>query len=129
MPLLRRADKNILQPLPHLFRPQRVADRNNHRDPQVGEADMNGNEYYNDETIAPGLTGAEVRESARRQFIASVAVAVVIALGAGLTVLAPASQPYAEAAARKVAVVQQPSFVAPPGQRLAAMKQSAIELP
>jgi hypothetical protein len=90
---------------------------------------MNGNEYYSDETIAPGLTGAEVRESARRQFIASVAVAIVIALGAGLMVLAPVSQPNAEATARKVAIVQQPSFVAPPGQRLAAMKQSAIELP
>jgi hypothetical protein len=90
---------------------------------------MNQIEYYDDEAIAPGLTGAEVRESAKRQFVASVAVAVVIALGAGLTLLAPAAQPYAEATARKVAIVQQPSFVTPAGQRLAAMKQAAIELP
>jgi hypothetical protein len=90
---------------------------------------MNRIDYYDDEAIAPGLTGAEVRESARRQFVASVAVAVVIALGAGLTLLLPASQPYADATAHKVAIVQQPSFVTPAGQRLAAMKQSSVELP
>ena len=90
---------------------------------------MNRIEFYDDEAIAPGLTSAEVRESAKRQFVASVAVAVVIALGAGLTVLAPASRPYAETSAHKMAVAQQPSFVTPPGQRLAGIKQSSVELP
>jgi hypothetical protein len=76
-----------------------------------------------------GLSMDEVRSTARRQFVASVFVGIVIAVAAAFMALRPAHQDFAGAAPQKYAGVQQPSFATPAGQRLAGLRQPAIELP
>jgi hypothetical protein len=90
---------------------------------------MSANEYIDDEAIASGLSGAEIQAVAKRQLVASVAVAVVIALGAGLTAFMPAARDHAEVAAHRVAVVQQPRSAPAPDQHFASARQHEIELP
>lgn len=90
---------------------------------------MNSANYFDEEPIGSGLTAAEIQETARRQFVASIAVAVIIAVGAGLAALMPASHHYAEAAPHRLALVQQPTFATPPAQRVASARQHEIELP
>ncbi|MGO8799857.1 MAG: hypothetical protein ACLQE9_01140 [Roseiarcus sp.] len=91
---------------------------------------MSSAQVFDDEPIASGLTGAEVQETARRQLVASIAVAVVILIGAGLAALTPASpRRDAEAAPHRLASVQQPTFATPPAQRVASVRPHEIELP
>jgi hypothetical protein len=92
---------------------------------------MNATENFDDEAIAGGLSSAEIQAVARRQLVASIAVAVVIALGVGLAALMPASHASndAEAAPHRLALVQQPTFATPLSARLASAKQREIELP
>jgi len=80
------------------------------------------------EAIAAGLSAAEVQSTARRQFVASIAVAIVIALGVALSALIPTPRNRAEAAAHKIVLVQQPVFTSG-AKRVAAEKQDRIELP
>jgi hypothetical protein len=89
---------------------------------------MSSSEYFEEDTMGPGLSDAEIRAVARRQFVASVAVAVVIACGVGLTLVMPASRDRVEAAAHKFASVQQPAFVGDAPQQTASAKHE-IELP
>ena len=86
-------------------------------------------QYTDDEEIASGLTGAEIQSVAKRQFVASVAVAIVIALGVVLVAMSPASRDYAGLGTHKVATVQQPKFVTPTTSSFAAAKQHSVELP
>jgi hypothetical protein len=79
--------------------------------------------------LGVGMSADEIRSVARRQFAASVVVAIVIALAAGLMALKPAYRDTADSAQHKYAGVQQPSFAAGPGQHIAGLKQNAIELP
>jgi hypothetical protein len=67
---------------------------------------------------------------AKRQFVASVAVAVVIGLGVILMAMAPTGRNYAEIAAHKSSAVQQPRFVSRTTDSVAEAKQQRpIELP
>lgn len=90
---------------------------------------MGADNYLNEEAIAAGLSDAEIQIVAKRQLVASLAVAIVIALGVGLTAVMPASHDRAEAGVRKYTLVQQPTFVSAPAQRFASAKSHAIELP
>jgi hypothetical protein len=70
----------------------------------------------------PMLSAGEVRSVIRRQLIGSIVVAVAIAMFAGLTALKP-SHVAENAAVHRFAVVQQPTFVVPASERLAAWKE------
>jgi hypothetical protein len=85
-------------------------------------------ENFDDEAIASGLSGADIQAVAKRQFVASVAVVIVIALGVILTAIMPASRDYAGVASHKVATVQQPKFVTATDHVVAA-KSTGLELP
>jgi len=86
-------------------------------------------EFLDDEGEALGFSLREVQSTARRQLVASLLAAVVIAAIAGLTGLRPTYRDTAEAAAHSFATVQQPSWATPPGQRVAAGARHGIELP
>lgn len=92
---------------------------------------MGETEYSTDEAIAAGLTAEEIQAVARRQLIASVAVAVVIAFGVAVAALMPGAQTsnYAEIPTHKVAGVQQPKFVQPLDHGVASAKPAQLELP
>jgi hypothetical protein len=77
-------------------------------------------EHIDDEAIGSGFSGAEIKSTARRQFVASAAVAVIIAIGAGLLAMAPAKRDYAEVAPRRIAIVQHPTFATPLSDRVAS---------
>jgi hypothetical protein len=81
-----------------------------------------------DEEIASDLGGADIQAVARRQFSASVAVAIVILAGVGFAAMMPSSHDRSEAAMPKTTIVQQPTFVNSTG-RFAAAVQRPIELP
>ena len=86
-------------------------------------------ENFDDEAIASGLSGADIQAVAKRQFVASVAVAIVIALGVVVAMVMPASHDYAGvSASHKVATVQQPKFVTTT-DRVVAAKSTGLELP
>ena len=85
-------------------------------------------EFINQGAVRLHLSGSEIRTVARRQFVASVAVAIVIALGLGVTALLPGTHNDAVVAPQKVAAVQQSRFVIPAEHAAAAM-QYAIEAP
>jgi hypothetical protein len=87
---------------------------------------MGNKEQFDDEAV--GLSEAGIREMARRQLAASIAVAFVIALGAGFFALAPASRDVAALAPHKVASVQQPQFVLF-NERVASTKRFERQLP
>jgi hypothetical protein len=89
---------------------------------------MSSINYFEDEAIG-AQSAAAIKSMAGRQLAASIAVAIVIALGFGLTTLLPAPHRTAEAAQHRLASVQQPTFVAAPAQRLASAKIAPIELP
>jgi hypothetical protein len=93
------------------------------------EAEMGSNEQFDDESVSIELSEAGIREMARRQLGASIAVAVVIAIGAGLFALAPAPRDVAALSARQVASVQQPQFAAPLNDRVASARHAVRELP
>ena len=84
--------------------------------------------YFDGEDLDDGLTVAAVQESARRQLAASIAVAIVIALGVGVAAFMPASRDYAQTAPRKVVSVQQPTF-ASPSRPVASAGRFVRELP
>ena len=75
------------------------------------------------------LSEAGVREMARRQLGASIAVAVVIAIGAGLFAMAPSSRDVAGLSSPRVASVQQPEFVTPNDRLASSAKRLVRELP
>ena len=87
---------------------------------------MENGAQFDDETV--GLSEAGIREMARRQLGASLAVAFVIALGAGFLALAPAPRDVATLAPHKVASVQQPQFVLS-ADHVASAKRFERELP
>jgi hypothetical protein len=88
---------------------------------------MGNSEQFDDEAV--GLSEAGIREMARRQFAASIAVAFVIALGAGFLALAPASRDVASLVPHKMASVQQPQFATALNGRVASAKHIERELP
>jgi hypothetical protein len=90
---------------------------------------MSSIDYCEDEAIGIEQSAAAIKSMAGRQFVASLAVAVVIALGFGLTTLMPTPHHIAEAAVHRLALVQQPTFVAAPAQRVASARLAAVELP
>jgi hypothetical protein len=90
---------------------------------------MSSIDYFEDEAIGIEQSAAAIKSMAGRQLVASIAVAVVIALGFGLTTLVPTPHRTAEAAAHRLAFVQQPAFVAAPAQRVASARLEAVELP
>ena len=63
-----------------------------------------------DEEMGIGGTREEIRLVARRQFVASLAAAVMIAVGAGVMALMPASHENVVAAPHRLAIVQ-PTFM------------------
>ncbi|HLH49819.1 MAG TPA: hypothetical protein VKV96_10795 [Roseiarcus sp.] len=76
-----------------------------------------------DDVLAePTLTDGEARSVLRRQLIGSAVAAMVVILFAGFTAIRSGHETSSEAAGRRLAVVQQPSFVAPAG-RLVALKR------
>jgi hypothetical protein len=85
--------------------------------------------FADDTGAALGLDLGEVRATARRQLIASAAVAIIIAAIACAAAIRPAHQDVAAAAPRRIALVEHPAFVDPHGQRLAAIVSDQIETP
>jgi hypothetical protein len=98
--------------------------------PSGREADMGDTKpLADDDAISFGLgDDSEIRAMARRQLVASIAVAVVIALGFAFALIAPASRDHTEVARRSV-IVQQPTMAVLPGHRIAAAKPTERELP
>ena len=90
---------------------------------------MSETEYSEDQEITIGLSAAEIKEVAKRQFVASIAVAIVIAIGVGAAMLMPASRDYAQVAPHKVAAVQQPILAVPQTARIETNKKHELELP
>ena len=91
---------------------------------------MGGKEPVDDQDdIGFGLSESELQAMAKRQFAASIAVAIVIALGAALAALAPASRDHGQIAAHRAALVQQPTTIIAPDHRLASRTQPEIEVP
>lgn len=85
---------------------------------------------FDEDAIEAGLGGVDLQAMAKRQLVASVAVAVVIGLGVILMAMAPASRNYAEVATHKSSIVQQPRFVSRTIDGVAEVKQQRrIELP
>ena len=85
---------------------------------------------FDEDAIEAGLDNVDLQAMARRQFVASAAVAVVIGVGAILMAMAPASRDYAEVATHKASAVQQPKFVSRTIGGVAEVKQPRpIELP
>jgi hypothetical protein len=95
----------------------------------LGELEMENVELFDDGGIAFGLSVGEIQSVACRQLVGSFVVAVVIAAAAAFTALRPVSYDTAVVAPHNVAVIQQPSFVTPLGQRVAAIKQRELKLP
>jgi len=85
---------------------------------------MSAAHTFDHDEFEVGLTRDETRVVARRQFIASVLVAGVIACGAALVWLVPADHGVATQSPHRFAQVQQPIFV---NQGVASARQ--IELP
>jgi hypothetical protein len=92
------------------------------------EANMGNSEFIGDEASAFHLSRAEIQLVARQQFVASVAVAIVLALAVGLNAVLPERHDYAGVVAHKIAMVQQPKFVSQ-AKRVAADTQYEIEAP
>ena len=91
---------------------------------------MSETEFSEDQEVTIGLSAAEIKEVAKRQFVASIAVAIVIAIGVGAAMLMPASHDYAQLAPHKVAAaVQQPIFAVPQTARIETNKKHELELP
>jgi hypothetical protein len=92
------------------------------------EANMGNNEFIGDEATAFHLSHAEIQLVARQQFVASIAVAIVLALAVGLNAVLPPRRDYVGVAAHKIAMVQQPKFVNQ-AKRVATDTQFEIEAP
>jgi hypothetical protein len=85
---------------------------------------------FDEETMESGLGGVDLRAMAKRQFVASVAVAAVIGVAVIFMAMAPTSRNYAEIANQKTSAVQQPTFVSRTTASVAeARQQLRIELP
>jgi hypothetical protein len=91
------------------------------------EANMDS-EFIGDEAGAFHLSHAEIQLVARQQFIASIAVAIVLALAVALNAVLPERHDYAGVVAHKIAMVQQPKFVSQ-AKRVVADTQYEIEAP
>jgi hypothetical protein len=76
-----------------------------------------------------GIGWDEVQSVARRQLVASLFTAFVIAAMAGMIAIMPAHREAAAGASQRFATIQQPSFAALPKQRLAALGRHELELP
>lgn len=90
---------------------------------------MSETEFSEDQEVTIGLSAAEIKEVARRQFVASIAVAVVIAIGFGVAMLMPTTHDYAQLAPHKLAAVQQPTVAVPQTARVETTKKHELELP
>jgi hypothetical protein len=91
---------------------------------------MQNFEFVDGNGAGLGVDLTEVRSAARRQLVASMVVAVMIAAMAALIAMKPASQDLATAAdGHRVAMVEQPTFVIAHPQRVAAMAPRSLELP
>ena len=75
-----------------------------------------------------GLSVGAVQSVARRQLIGSIVVALLIAAVAGIAALKPISSVATTAPAHGFAVIQQPTFMTLPDQRISATKRN-IEVP
>jgi hypothetical protein len=111
------------------FRSFARLDRNHCAETRDREADMSNIERMQDEDLAFGLADNEIKATAGRQLVASLAVGLVIAAAAGLMALGPGRHDNSEPVQHKFALVRQPTFVTPPGQRVASAKRYEIELP
>jgi malonyl CoA-acyl carrier protein transacylase len=90
---------------------------------------MENAQLFDDEDATSGLSVGEIQAVARRQFVASLFAGAVIVFVASLMALQPAHRDMAEAAPHRLAGIRHPSFVTPPGSRVAAMAQHVVELP
>jgi hypothetical protein len=85
---------------------------------------------FDEEAIGSGLGGVDLHAMAKRQFVASVAVAAVIGVAMIFMAMAPTSHNYAEIAGQKTSAVQQPTFVSRTTDNVAEVRQQRrIELP
>jgi hypothetical protein len=85
---------------------------------------------FDEGAVEPGPDEIDLQAMAKRQFVASAAVAIVIGLGAILMAMAPTPRDYASIATDRVATVQQPKFAPQTVNSFAAAKQRRdIELP
>jgi hypothetical protein len=86
-------------------------------------------ELFDNYGVAFDLAVDEIQSVARRQLVGSFVVAVVTAVAAAFMALTPVHYDAAVATAHNIAVTQQPVFVAPPGRRVASLRQHELELP
>jgi hypothetical protein len=83
-----------------------------------------------EDAIESGFGDVDLQAMAKRQLVASVAVAAVIGLGVILVAMAPTSRDYAGIAMHKSSIAQQPRFVSRATDSVAeARQQRQIELP
>jgi hypothetical protein len=90
---------------------------------------MSAIEFYADDEVSTGLTRDEIRVVAKRQFIASIAAAIVVLAGAFSVAILPASRDVAQTAQKRIVSVQQPIYASPLDQGVASARQGEIELP
>ena len=90
---------------------------------------MGNVERLEDEDAALGLQVGEIQWVARRQLVGSLFVAALIAVAASLMAFRPAHHDTVDIAPHKLAGIQQPSFLTPPGARVAGIRRPGIELP
>jgi hypothetical protein len=88
---------------------------------------MENIEDFEDE--GAGLSDRDIQSVARRQLIGSIVVVVIIAAVASIMMVRPFHLDTVYMGSHKFAAVQQPSFVAPPGQHVAGVVRHEIELP
>jgi hypothetical protein len=88
------------------------------------------NNIFDEEAIESGFGDVDLQAMAKRQLVASVAVAAVIGVAVIFMAMAPASHNYADVAIQKSSAVQQPRFVSKAIDSVAEAKPlRQIELP
>jgi hypothetical protein len=85
---------------------------------------------FDEDAIESGFGDVDLQAMARRQLVASVAVAAVIGVAVIFMAMAPTSRNYADIAVQKSSAVQQPRFVNGATDSVAEAKAPRrIELP
>jgi hypothetical protein len=90
---------------------------------------MNNNQTFDEHNAAFGLDLDEVRQTASRQLLASLVVAVLVLASAALMAVRPSHEDSAGVAQQRFTAVQQPTLVTQQTKRVAGLVRHGIELP
>jgi hypothetical protein len=87
------------------------------------------NARHFDGASAAAFGGDDIPTVARHQLVGSLVAIALIAAAASVTALRPVRHETAAVGRQSFAIVQKPSFVVPPGLRVAAIARRQIDLP